>query len=326
MPNKNQQKFVSEKNNLRPASISEKVPLFKKRVLAVVLSSGEGELESCLNLLRRQKAIKLDVEVISDLGKQAAHRALFTLFMQNVKNYDAFLKVDADMEIHKPTLISSVLDEYIDEYNIISISVWDYISNRRIQGLNIYSKRCVFKLVGHDPLFTDQVKIENGRPRLKITDLNNNISHCRYPTPEQAFYYGLHRYEKIRQRGRRTPHLSPILLHYRNLRALCREAEKSGATSSQLAVAGAVYAHSRADESSTTLVQEKKSLALPEQHIRMTTYQEKLVNRIKSHFGLLWVVGSIRLIRAIVRSIGRVPAKWVKNRSKSSAATIKIGI
>ena len=67
------------------------------KILIGILHCIENEYELCIQSLQEQSVKNWNHFVIRDLPNAEAHNALYSRFMEGSKEYDLFLKLDADM-------------------------------------------------------------------------------------------------------------------------------------------------------------------------------------------------------------------------------------
>ena len=171
-----------------------------KKILIGTLYSGENEYQECIDSVDCQLNAEVTHKRIEWLPKKEAHQKLFELFENNKKNYDYFVKLDADMKFSTPLSLHYLISKFTPDTDIISFSVRDFFTDGPMQSLNIFSNRCGFNFACNDELFTDNLPIEyDGKRKYLIDEPNPNIYHAFNPSEFQSFIFGIHRSLKIVQ-------------------------------------------------------------------------------------------------------------------------------
>ena len=171
------------------------------RVFVGTMFSIENQFKDCINVIQSQKEIHVTHEIISGLREHDAHVKLYESWEKMKDQYDAFIKVDADM-ILKDDLVLHRMTEEInrsvkDGYTSIQCPLYDYYIEDMIFGLNCYSTKVIF----HTPsskLFCDRSTSNNFTKVIRSSadshfDLFPAGSHCDNPSEKQAFMWGYHR-------------------------------------------------------------------------------------------------------------------------------------
>lgn len=179
--------------------MSDDYKTYVPKVFVGTMHVDEGDFETCKDAIHKQVGCAIEHLVISGLNELDAHNELWNAW--NLKRvhskFDMFVKVDADTVLSSDTVV-------IDAWNLlqstpgatgIQAPLHDYMSNKFINGLNIFSKNVHFKPV-KDRLFCDRVDIANVnilRGNMLPKTLAPAGYHCHHSTHKQAFHYGLHR-------------------------------------------------------------------------------------------------------------------------------------
>jgi hypothetical protein len=159
------------------------------------LFNGEAELEEHTKAINSQVGVNFTHHVIRNLTEHKAHQQLFKDWKLNSKNFDLFVKIDADTVLNRQTALFEIGKLFDDPLVTgVQIRLFDYFSNSLIPGMNAFSPKVKFKKRTRK-LFPD-IADYNHLKVLKIneTKLIEPIGfHCLKPNKRQAFYYGYHR-------------------------------------------------------------------------------------------------------------------------------------
>lgn len=169
-----------------------------------MLQTGEQELPAAIQSVEQQQGIENTLVVIGPLPKWEAHRRLFQRFSDDAGNHDLLVKLDADMEILEPRLLSAaaLLMRTNRRLDHLVLGVDDWLSTDRIMGLSIW--RSGVKWEPPPDLFTDLAQ-SDARDRLKLMDCGRPlVAHARNPSEAQAVRYGAHRAAKAALSRKRT--------------------------------------------------------------------------------------------------------------------------
>lgn len=189
--------------------------LRRARVFVGTLCSGEGDFDSCCEIIAHQREVDITHVVISDLPERQAHNALWNAWNAAKANHDMFLKVDADTVLSTELIVAQIWKIMRDNPRVtgIQLPIHDYFTDGPIAGLNAFSPKVVFSET-RDDLFCDRV--DSGHdivfkvppsPSCDIAfhDVAKNMginayvspvpvaNHCHEANDAQAFHFGLHR-------------------------------------------------------------------------------------------------------------------------------------
>lgn len=185
-----------------------------KKVLILVLSSGENETQECLVSIHSQVGVDFQVHRIIDLPNKEAHDTLYRKIEKESKNFDVFVKIDADMVfVADDTLLRMV--RYFDERDLdhASFSVLDWYSQLSIMGMHMFSNRCTWPDLS-DHLFVDPRPNFPGVSKLIWEKPSPVAYHSPNPSIAQAVQFGIHRGLKIAQRKRGAINFSSAVFHH----------------------------------------------------------------------------------------------------------------
>ncbi len=191
------------------------------RVLVITLYSGEHEYAECKKSVFEQNGVFiLDHYLIENKKNAEAHNELYRTIMDKSKEYDYFIKLDADMIFTKFTAIKELIQMAVDsKADVFSIPVHDYMTNKMVWGLNVYRSGVKWKL-GTESLFTDQQHLD-GEYRIAKKNLllvESLVSHASMPSDFQAFAFGVHRAAKVIQAESAVPLLGHAFGQYETLK------------------------------------------------------------------------------------------------------------
>ncbi len=209
------------------------------RFLIGILYCGESQYEACKSAIDSQSHTDWEVFEVKDLPNHEAHQTLFKTFSDNSEEFDAFVKVDADMEFCHNDFLKELAAYFAAHSQIdhVTMKVDDFFTGRLIWGLNAFRSTVVFS--DSDSVYTDKAaQVEQGRyAQLKRhKTLVPAAKHGFNPSEYQSFYFGCHKAVKVMHRQSRS--------HMRNIRRLPWSAFKRFDRRPLLAYAGAAVAFS----------------------------------------------------------------------------------
>lgn len=173
--------------------------------LAGVLYAGEPSLPRVLAGLEQQRDAELRTVVIGHHPFDEAHRRLYRTFDERRSEHDVMVKVDADMEIVAPRLLSALGHVFLGNpgLDMIVLGVDDWLSGERIMGMNAW-RRGIRWRAAPSPLFAD-LPATDVRTRLKILDAPETlVLHATSPSPAQSRRYGAQRGLKVLETLKRS--------------------------------------------------------------------------------------------------------------------------
>ena len=169
----------------------------KPRIFVGTLHHGEGDFESCVDAIKRQKDVEVTHLVISDLKEKEAHNKLWSAWNDAKVSHDIFVKVDADTVLSSAHVLRTIYDhlQTNPEATGLQAPLHDYMTYGLINGLNAYTKKVEFTATSED-LYCDR-GMETGNNLVLRDPLPGELLpagfHCHLATPLQAFRYGVHR-------------------------------------------------------------------------------------------------------------------------------------
>jgi hypothetical protein len=176
------------------------------KVLILLLSSGENELEDCKLSIKNQKNVDFDIFHIKDLPNKEAHLKLYKTIEENIDYYSIFVKVDADMVFLDDYKLYEIIKCFTkdDELDHIAFSVFDWYSQKAIIGMNAFSNRCFWPKFD-DLLFVDPLPCYPGKSKIVWNSPAPVALHSPNPSIIESIQFGFHRGKKIVQYDRRIP-------------------------------------------------------------------------------------------------------------------------
>lgn len=221
------------------------------RILVLTLYSGENEIGLCKESVSKQSGVKATHEIFENLPNIEAHRNLYARIMEQSKNYDWFIKLDADMVLNHENSLKNAIQhiEHIDKKAGMAIfTVQDWPTSMPIWGINVFSPSCKWDWVEHketipNQLFVDPDPTHKGL-RLVIDKPPAPIaSHMQNPSDHQAFFFGVHRALKAFSKDDNTP--SPrAKTQWNILRAVGKHYKRTKDRQLALILVGAEYIRS----------------------------------------------------------------------------------
>lgn len=177
--------------------IDNKIP----RILVLTLYSGENQIDLCKKSVSVQRGVTVTHEIFENLPNIEAHRTLYARIMEQSKNYDWFVKLDADMVLNDEHSLKKAI-QHIEKLTanagMAIFTLQDWPTGMPIWGINFFSPSCKWDWVENsetipDQLFVDPDPMYEG-PRLIIDEPPAPIaSHMQSPSDFQAFFFGAHR-------------------------------------------------------------------------------------------------------------------------------------
>lgn len=169
------------------------------RILVGTLYCGENEFEESTEMLRAQSYKHWDQVVFRDLENKKAHDALYREFMNRSREYDLFLKLDADMVFRSRDSLEKLVDLFVSfpELDHLRTPVRDWYSGIPIPALHLFSNRARWER-SEEKVFVDGPPSIPGRSM--VIDVCF-VNHSPNPSRRQAYLFGMHRAVKAVQPG-----------------------------------------------------------------------------------------------------------------------------
>ncbi|MCC5976050.1 MAG: hypothetical protein JJT81_18645, partial [Rubellimicrobium sp.] len=136
------------------------------------------------------------------MGNLQAQAALYGCIMQRAKDFDLFIKLDADMAFASEDTLARVIDEFrarptMDHF-IVDCN--DYMTGEQILGVHTFSGRVKWESNGRG-IFNDPSPKRPGSRTIVRKPETPYFTHAANPSSLQAFHFGAHRALKLVQRG-----------------------------------------------------------------------------------------------------------------------------
>ena len=173
------------------------------RVFVGTMESGENDWARCQEAIQKQKGADFHHYIVSGLTERDAHIALYDEWNARKKDFDLFLKVDADTVLRHDRVISCYVELFEKEQRLTGVQAWlhDFMTDSKIFGLTCIRNN-VSVVTRKDSLYYDRV--DSGHDIIVRGDnlpdsINPAGSHCHFASEIQAFRYGVHRSLKNQQ-------------------------------------------------------------------------------------------------------------------------------
>ena len=165
------------------------------KIFVGTLYSGESEFQDCCKAIKDQQEVIIKHKVISNKPEYEAHNLLWEEWEKSKLDYDLFVKIDADTVLNSDSALFRISKLFHDiKITGAQILLHDYFTEDLIAGLNVFSKKVIFK-PSRRKLFADHADKQNTNV-LKgdsVRHLNPIGFHCINPNEKQSFHYGFHR-------------------------------------------------------------------------------------------------------------------------------------
>ena len=203
---------------------------------------GEKEIEECKKSVQSQTYGNITHEVFSYLPNKEAHDTLYSRFMELQGEFDYFIKLDADMVFKRVDVVERIVNYLEDNRQIdqLSLSVYDFYTDKPIPAIHIFSKNCEWKLTSEN-LFVDnnpQVKYERKFIWYKSV-FESPVLHSFNPYLRHAYIYGYHKAKKAFQRGEHKFDANMSIYHWHNINEIITNYHKTNSHVLGLAGIGA---------------------------------------------------------------------------------------
>ena len=171
------------------------------RVLIGTLYSGEPQKKRCLKSISLQEEVYIHSFLIENLPNKLAHEKLYSKFQNEVKNFDFFVKLDADMILHDPLAIKKAIGVFHDKkIDHVVFPIYDWFTRDSIYGIHVFRSNVKWVEIS-SKLFVDPDPVINGKKVIKpIYDQTINVSHGLNASSSQNYLFGYHRALKLVQR------------------------------------------------------------------------------------------------------------------------------
>jgi len=270
------------------------------RLLVLTLSSGEAALPTLRRQLSAQSFQDFEHEIISGLPNQAAHNRLYRTVMDRASSFDLFMKLDADMTLRTDTSLAEAVratDEHPGTQHF-AFRIWDCFTEEETLGVHIFRSGVNWGAITDD-LFVDPDP-PNASQILWDGPPAPFANHGELASDFECFSFGVHKFLKVAQRGRRPRGPSykahKYARHMQNcarIRDLYRETH---ARRHRLALAGMMWAMQHDDVSSFSSKSALESIFEAEVLAREATWRRR-VDRLSDSL-LVWRLALLRSLGA----------------------------
>lgn len=212
------------------------------RILIGILYCIENEFKDCLNSISSQNYKNFEYFVIQNKPNKEAHDTLYSIFMERARDFDLFIKIDADMVLCRKDFFEKVVEKMILNPDVDLIETWvhDFFTDALIGSLNTFRNTVTWN-IENEQIFVD--RITNYKRRLTDKeDLAPAAFHCPNPLPFQSFHFGVHKAIKACQFYNYEKQLMPAIEHWNNIVLTKMNFLKSGDLRIGLAALGAEMA------------------------------------------------------------------------------------
>ncbi|WP_246126318.1 glycosyltransferase [Nesterenkonia populi] len=173
------------------------------RVLVLTLHSGENEFSRSKASLGAQVHTNWEHLVIEGLESAEAHSKLYETIMERAREFDLFVKLDADTLFGNTFALEDVLSKFRSDRALdhLVVPCRDFMTGEDIIGVHAFSPRVSWPL-GDEDLFVDPNPDFPGRSKVMDAPKRAWFYHSPDPSLLQAFHFGAHRCLKITQPNR----------------------------------------------------------------------------------------------------------------------------
>lgn len=202
--------------------------------------SGENEYERCLQSIKSQKGVDVELFAIENIPNKEAHDRLYDKFNAYGGGYDLIIKIDADMVLLDDFALHRAVRFFKDNDSLdhLMIDVQDYLSDMPIPAMNFYSNRVRWQ--GNDENLIVDYHGTYAGSLMRIMD-GPIANHMSDPHPMQAFCFGVHRCLKAIQPERRKKDVGRAMLHWSIITRIFESYLRLGDVRRLLAIGGAQF-------------------------------------------------------------------------------------
>ena len=118
----------------------------KPKVFIGTMYCGEGDFHMCKQSIKNQKNVIIEHFIVENLPEKLAHDTLFAKWNEVKKDFNLFVKVDADTVLNGEEIVRNIYDFMQNDLNITSVQVpiYDYFTDSLIAGLNCFTPTVLF--------------------------------------------------------------------------------------------------------------------------------------------------------------------------------------
>lgn len=214
----------------------------KPRILIITLYSWENEFNQLLESLKVQEYTNWEHKVFDHLPNMEAHNTLYREIMRCSKEFDLFIKLDADMVFKDSKALNIIVNLFHEREGLdhLQLAVQDWFSDSIIMGMHAYSNRVEWQYK-EEYLFVDYSPSFPGIRWDLWDEPAPLVNHSPDPSPFQAFHFGLHRALKAFQPGRKRFKLSQARIQWEILKRVWAHFIRKGDRRLGLVLLGATY-------------------------------------------------------------------------------------
>src|SRR4051812_1313535 len=109
------------------------------RILVGMLACGENERDQAIAALKAQSYKNYEFFLLENLPNKAAHETLYARFMASARQFDLFMKLDADMVLTRESALAEVADFFLSnaEVELLFFELLDWYTDTLIPGMTI---------------------------------------------------------------------------------------------------------------------------------------------------------------------------------------------
>lgn len=172
------------------------------KLLVGIMHCIESEFDACRRRISEQTCGEVEQFVISGLPNKEAHLCLYRRFEKSSGQFDAFVKVDADMVIRSNRFFEHVLHcfSFWPEVTHLEFPVFDHFTMRSVYGLHAWRSSHRWAIDSSESVFVDRANGEEVKVRLGL-ETPPAADHCPAPSSFQAYHFGVHKAVKVMQPG-----------------------------------------------------------------------------------------------------------------------------
>ena len=193
------------------------------RVLVLTLKVDEPQFDNCKASVVSQRGVMLEHRVFEGLSGYESAVALYESCYQARKEFDYFIKLDADMVFDHESVVLNLIRLH-ESHNLtrITIPVLDHISQTFIRGLHVIKAGCIDSSYHISPKLRDNwISGLEGR-MIWTRNEKYRVNHAPHFSDFQSFTYGFNRGQKTRLEGVRSPSYESLydLFKCKNMHAI----------------------------------------------------------------------------------------------------------
>ena len=161
------------------------------RVFIGTMYSGENEFPASVVSVRMQKNVEIEHYFVSGKTEIGATTDLYAKWTSIKHEFDAFVQVDADVELPTNDVIFRAVDSLLKNHPDCNSTIFplkDWLTKTSIMGLNVYTPSVEF-VTPSKPGWTDRSQINMN----KFVESEVIALHSQNPSFQQSFHFGFNR-------------------------------------------------------------------------------------------------------------------------------------